>query len=86
MNSVRLYMKLKDFWAKRSSCGNLTPPPSIKFPGKRWVFEQHGNKYKSWHVVRWMPVLPKEKDERGAFWTRLTYEEFCYALGLEMMP
>jgi hypothetical protein len=80
MNSVELYMKLKDFWAKRTSAANLTPPPSIKFPGKRWVFKVYKNGYRGWVPAKWKPVLDDKK------WERLTYEEFCYALGLEMVP
>lgn len=81
MSSVELYMKLKDFWAKRTSGGNFSPPPSIKFPGKRWVFHIYANGYRAWIPAKWMPVLLDDEQ-----WTRLTYEEFCYALGLEMIP
>jgi hypothetical protein len=81
MNSVELYNKLKGFWAKKESGANLSPPPSIKFPGKRWLFKIFPNGYRAWVPVKWMPVISDEKK-----WARLTYEEFCYALGLEMVP
>lgn len=86
MNSVELYNKLRGFWAKSSSRGTLSPPPSVKHTGKRYIFKMHGNLNAVWYKVKWLPTIPKKAKLSSEEWTRLSYEEFCYALGLEMIP